>query len=132
LPAEQLPELRRALVDTTKLHWINALSCCEESLPQNVLCLEHKTLLEKGTVPGFSYETLVPKCCSLQHLAPSIMRQILNMGIGTGFATRPKKGGLWKLLAGPLFRLLEKKNVEEDEVDRLQYNLKFKDVLESS
>jgi hypothetical protein len=109
---------------------MNALSSCEEPLPKNILCLEHKTPLEKGTVPGFSYETLVPKCCSLQHLTPNIMKQILNMGIGTNFTSRPKKGGLGRLLAGPLFRLFEKKNAE-DEVDRLQYNFKFKEVLES-
>jgi hypothetical protein len=131
IPAEQLPELRRVLEDTTKTHWINALSICEGFVTPQILCLEHQTPLEKGTVPGYSYETLVPKCCSLQHLSPNIMKQILSLGLGTNFATRPKKGGIGRFLAAPIFRLFEKKNpAAEDDIDRLQYNFKFKEVLE--
>jgi hypothetical protein len=130
LPAEQFPELRRVLEDTTKIHWMNALSICEGFVTPQILCLEHQIPLEKGTVPGYSYETLVPKCCSLQHLPPNIMKQIISLGVGTNFVARSKKGGIGRFLAAPIFRLFEKKNPVEDDIDRLQYNFKFKEVLE--
>jgi len=130
-PAEHFPELRRCLVDATKIHWINVLSKCEEHIGANahVLCLEHQTPLEKGIISGFSYEALVPKCCSLQHLTPSTMKQILNLILGINPTVRPKKGGIGRFLAGPIFHLFAKK-AEEDEIDRLQYNVKFKNILE--
>ncbi|MDR0516530.1 MAG: hypothetical protein LBH25_05735 [Fibromonadaceae bacterium] len=130
LPAEQLPELRRALLNTTKVHWIRVLRNCKESEGE-VLCMEHKEPLEKGTVPGFSFESLVPKCCSLQHLTPSVMEKILNLGLGDqSISSHRKKGGIARLLGSPFFRLWEKFHpVIEDEIDCLQYNFKFKDVL---
>jgi hypothetical protein len=134
LPAEQFPELRRTLLDTTKIHWINVLDKTAKIDFGDVRCLEHGEPLVKGLVPGFSYEALVPNCCSLQHLTPGIMRQIIDLGAGTSkFSKPPQKGGLARLLAAPLFYLWEKRNpAAEDEIDRLQYNSKFKAVLEGS
>jgi len=132
LPAEQIPELRRVLVNTTKIHFIRVLEKHIKSYDKEILCMVHKVPLEKGEVPGFSYESLVPKCCSLQHLAPSVMVKVLKLGLDISeYEKRDRKGGLARFFGGFLFRLWEKHHpVEEDDIDRLQYNFKFKGVLE--
>jgi len=136
LPAEQLPELRRSLEKTTKIHWIRVLSAhdAKNESSENILCMEHGGALERGEIPGFSFESLVPKCCSLQHLTPSVMVKILEMGLGSEQGKkRESKTGFGRLFGGFIFRLWEKRHpTVEDEIDRLQYNCKFKAVLEGS
>jgi len=135
LPAEQLPELRRSLERTTKVHWIRVLSASDakNESGENLLCIEHGVPLEQGEVPGFDFKSLVPKCCSLQHITPSLMIKILEMGLGAEQGRRREsKASIGKLLGGfIIFRLWEKRHPKvEDEIDRLQYNCKFKAVLE--
>jgi len=103
-----------------------------DSAPVN--CLEHGTPLEKGTIPDYSFEGLVPKCCDLQHLPPSLMVKILELGLDSprmpGSGSRAKINPVSRLLGGIVFYFWEKRQKKvEDGLDRLQYNLKFKDVL---
>jgi hypothetical protein len=140
LPASQFGALRREVIDPTKGAWIRRLQTVNaEHLAQH--CLEHKQPLVSGTIPGYSFEGLVPACCDLQHLPPPLMIKILDMGLGapsvptTGMrglngARRSKINGVSRFLGGFVFHFWEKrqKNVD-DGLDSLQYNFKFKDVL---
>ncbi|MDR2583076.1 MAG: hypothetical protein LBC75_06315 [Fibromonadaceae bacterium] len=140
LPATQFGALRREVQDSTKGAWIRKLkTVTKENLASN--CLEHKQPLVSGTIPGYSFEGLVPTCCDLQHIPPPLMIKILEMGIGApnvptrsmgGIAgsRHSKSNGLSRFLGGFVFHFWEKrqKNVE-DGIDRLQYSFKFKEVL---
>jgi len=133
LPASQFGALRREVLDSTKGAWIRKLQTATgEHSALN--CMEHKQPLVPGTIPGYSFEGLVPTCCDLQHIPPSLMIKILDMGIGGSFVVskRPQKkiNGLSRFLGGLVFHFWEKKQKNvEDGLDRLQYNFKFKDVL---
>jgi len=137
LPASQFGALRREVLDSTKWAWIRKLKTVASSLSETEMsginCLEHKQPLISGTIPGYSFEGLVPTCCDLQHIPPPLMLKILDMGIGGGFVVsrrHQKVNGLSRFLGGFFFRFWEKrqKNVE-DGLDRLQYSFKFKAVL---
>jgi hypothetical protein len=137
LPAAQFPALRRELNDATKAMWIKKLQAAAD-VPVSK-CLEHDVPLEHGIIPNFSFEGLVPVCCNLQHLQPSLMVKILEMTMGSS-ATGLGLGGLGvskrklnpvsEFLGGIMLRFFEKKQKNTDDgLDRLQYNFKFKDVL---
>jgi len=141
LPANQFGALRREVQDATKGAWIRKLkTATAEYSAQH--CLEHNQPLVSGTIPGYSFEGLVPTCCDLQHIPPLLMIKILEMGLGApnvptrsmggGLAgrRRSKAEGVSRFLGGFIFRFWEKrqKNVE-DGIDRLQYSFKFKGVL---
>jgi len=132
LPANQFGALRREVLDSTKGAWIRKLQtvATEHSASQ---CLEHKQPLVSGTIPGYSFEGLVPTCCDLQHIPPPLMLKILEMGIGGSFVTTrhsKKVNGLSRFLGGIVFHFWEKKQKNvEDGLDRLQYNFKFKNIL---
>jgi hypothetical protein len=108
------------------------LCACKGAFEQkeSLLCLEHGKPLKKGEVPGFSFECFVPECCGLLHLSPSTMEQILGPLQNNPSAKSSKGNGFAKLLGSLLFRFLEKKHQEEDGIDRLQYDTKFRPVLE--
>jgi hypothetical protein len=140
LPASQFGALRREIIDPTKSAWIRQLQTVTTEYSA-LHCLEHKQPLVSGTIPGYSFEGLVPACCDLQHLPPPLMIKILEMGLGAPSVPvagrgglvgvqRSKTNGLSRFLGGFVFSFWEKrqKNVE-DGLDRLQYNFKFKDVL---
>ena len=142
LPASQFGALRREVLDSTKGAWIRKLQTVTRSLSgaemsgaemSGINCLEHNQPLISGTIPGYSFEGLVPTCCDLQHIPPPLMLKILDMGIGGAFAVtrRPKKiNGLSRFLGGIVFHFWEKKQKNvEDGLDRLQYSFKFKGVL---
>jgi len=141
LPAAQFPALRRDVDKATKGAWLRrlhaALQATHSDSPSAINCIEHGSPLENGAIPDYSYEGLVPKCCSLQHLPPSLMVKILELGLdspripGTGGgASRSKINPVSKFLGGIVFYFWDKKQKKvEDGLDRLQYNLKFKDVL---
>jgi len=136
LPANQFGALRREVQDSTKGAWIRKLKTVASSLSEagmsGINCLEHNQPLVSGTIPGYSFEGLVPTCCDLQHIPPPLMIKILDMGIGGAFVVskRQKINGLSRFLGGIVFHFWEKrqKNVE-DGLDRLQYSFKFKAVL---
>ncbi|GBU24370.1 hypothetical protein R83H12_01000 [Fibrobacteria bacterium R8-3-H12] len=132
LPASQFGALRRDVLDPTKGAWMRKLQTVGAG-HSALHCLEHKQPLVSGTIPGYSFEGLVPTCCDLQHIPPFLMIKILEMGIGGRFvATRrsQKVNGLSRFLGGLVFHFWEKrqKNVE-DGIDRLQYSFKFRGVL---
>jgi len=131
LPASQFGALRREVMDSTKGAWIRKLkTATAEYSAQN--CLEHKQPLVSGTIPGYSFEGLVPTCCDLQHIPPPLMIKILEMGLGGSFTASKKSkiNPVAKLLGGIVFYFWEKKQKKvEDGIDRLQYSFKFKGVL---
>jgi len=135
LPAAQLPALRRDVDKATKGAWLRRLqTVTEEHSAQN--CLEHNQPLVQGTIPGYSFEGSVPSCCDLLHLPPSLMVKILEIGlhapnvVGKSGVSRAKINPVSKFLGGIVFYFWEKKQKNvEDGLDRLQYNLKFRDVL---
>jgi len=139
LPASQFAVLRRDINDSTKGVWIRKLQSIEAS-PRNCsdappVCLEHGVPLVKGVVPNYGFGNLVPECCDLQHLPPSLMIKILKLGIEagmgglTGFSKR-KINPVSEFLGGIVFRLWEKRQKNTDDgLDHLQYNLRFKEVL---
>ncbi len=133
LPASQFGALRREVLDSTKGAWIRKLKTVATKEYSALQCLEHKQPLVSGTIPGYSFEGLVPACCDLQHIPPPLMIKILEMGIGGSFAVskRPQKiNGLSRFLGGIVFHFWEKKQKNvEDGLDRLQYSFKFKAVL---
>ncbi|MDR1812604.1 MAG: hypothetical protein LBQ87_07240 [Candidatus Fibromonas sp.] len=133
LPATQFAELRRKTDDATKGAWIRKLNATEAVFCSDPVCLEHKVPLITGTIPEYSFEGLIPTCCNLQHIPPSLMVKILGLGIGAGFgASRSKRkiNPVSEFLGGIVFYFWKKKQKNvEDGLDRLQYNYKFKDVL---
>ncbi len=146
LPANQFGALRREVQDSTKGAWIRKLKTVaplNEAEMSGINCLEHNQPLVSGTIPGYSFEGLIPTCCDLQHIPPALMIKILDMGIGApnlparsmggglvGGRRRSKAEGLSRFLGGFLFRFWEKKQKNvEDGLDRLQYSFKFKNVL---
>jgi len=139
LPAAQFPALRRDVDKATKGAWIRRLNAALQAAPENISsvqvnCIEHGTPLERGTIKDYSFEGLVPKCCDLQHLPPSLMVKILELGLDSprmpGSASRSKINPVSQFLGGIVFYFWEKKQKKiDDGLDRLQYNLKFKDVL---
>jgi len=136
LPANQFGALRREVLDSTKGAWIRKLKTVASSLSEaeksGINCLEHNQPLVSGTIPGYSFEGLVPTCCDLQHIPPPLMIKILDMGIGGAFVVskRPKINGISRFLGGIVFHFWEKKQKNvEDGIDRLQYSFKFKAVL---
>jgi len=131
LPASQFGALRREIIDSTKGAWIRKLQTVTTGYSA-LHCLEHKQPLVSGTIPGYSFEGLVPTCCNLQHIPPPLMLKILEMGIGGSFvaARHQKINGLSRFLGGLVFHFWEKKQKKvEDGLDRLQYSFKFKAVL---
>jgi hypothetical protein len=137
LPAGQFGALRREVLDSTKGAWIRKLKTIPSSLSgaemSGINCLEHNQPLVPGTIPGYSFEGLVPACCDLQHIPPPLMLKILDMGIGGSFFVSRRKqkiNGLSRFLGGFVFHFWEKKQKNvEDGLDRLQYSFKFKAVL---
>ena len=138
LPASQFPALRRDVDKATKGAWIRRLKAALQAAPgenlSSVNCLEHGVPLESGIIPNYSFEGLVPKCCDLQHLPPSLLVKILELGLNSprmpGSASRAKINPVSQFLGGIVFYFWEKKQKKiDDGLDRLQYNLKFKDVL---
>jgi hypothetical protein len=143
LPAAQFPALRRDVAKATKGAWIRRLKVALQATPSESLnsvpinCLEHGAPLENGTIPDYSFEGPVPKCCDLQHLPPSLAVKILELGLDSPRipgsmlgASSSKINPVSKFLGGIVFYFWEKrqKNID-DGLDRLQYNFKFKDVL---
>ena len=137
LPASQFGALRREVLDATKRAWMRKLKTIPSSLSEaemsGINCLEHNQPLISGTIPGYSFEGLIPTCCDLQHIPPPLMIKILDMGIGGSFVVsrhQKKINGLSRFLGSLVFHFWEKrqKNVE-DGIDRLQYSFKFKGVL---
>jgi hypothetical protein len=116
--------------NATKGAWIRRLQtvATEHSA---LHCLEHKQPLIHGTIPGYSFEGLVPTCCDLQHLPPSLMIKVLELGSWVApSASKSKINPVSEFLGGIVFYFWEKKQKKmEDGLDRLQYNFKFKDVL---
>jgi len=140
LPATQFPALRRDVAKATKGAWIRRLNAALHATPESlnssalINCLEHGASLEHGTIPNYSFEGLVPKCCDLQHLPSSLMVKILKLGLDApnipSGASRSKINPVSQFLGGVVFYFWEKKQKKiDDGLDRLQYNLKFKDVL---
>jgi hypothetical protein len=139
LPASQFAALRRDINDSTKGAWVRKLQNINpETVPgpdTPPVCLEHGSPLVDGIIPNYGFNGLVPACCDLQHLPPSLMIKILEIGIEAGiggltsFSSR-KMNPISEFLGGIIFRFWQKrqKNVD-DGLDRLQYNFKFKDVL---
>ncbi|MCL2101504.1 MAG: hypothetical protein FWH22_07310 [Fibromonadales bacterium] len=139
LPAAQFAALRRELNDSTKKMWVKklaqAIPCDSPSAP--LKCLEHNVPLAHGEIPNYSFEGLVPSCCDLQHLPPSLMAKILEMGIGSSVTSicglgvsRRKPNPVSEFLGGIVFRFWERSQKNTDDgLDRLQYNFKFKDIL---
>jgi hypothetical protein len=132
LLAEHVPQIRRVLEHATKVHWARVLSACKGAFEQkeSVLCLEHGKPAKKGEVPGFSFECFVPECCGLLHLSPGAMESILGPLQGNSSKKSSKGNGFAKFLGSFLFFILEKKHPEEDGIDLLQYDTKFRPVLE--
>jgi hypothetical protein len=93
--------------------------------------MEHKQPLVSGTIPGYSFEGLVPACCNLQHIPPPLMIKILEMGLGATFrASKSKINPVAQFLGGIVFYFWEKRQKKvEDGLDRLQYSFKFKEAL---
>jgi hypothetical protein len=113
----------------TKGAWIRRLqNVSSEHSPLH--CLEHEQPLVSGTIPGYSFEGLVPTCCDLQHLPPSLTVKILEQGLWVPSISKSKINPVSRLLGGIVFYFWEKKQKKiDDGLDRLQYNFKFKDVL---
>jgi len=131
LPASQFGALRREIMDPTKEAWIRRLQTKTAEYSE-LRCLEHQQPLVSGTIPGYSFEGLVPTCCDLQHIPPTLMIKILKMGLGTAFSASKKSkiNPVAKLLGGIVFYFWEKRQKKvEDDIDRLQYIYKFKNVL---
>lgn len=137
LAEEHIPEFRRTLFDTTKTYYMKSLKQAPE-VSDAEYCLDHNKPLENSIVAGFGFEALKPKCCSILHLKPSIMEKIISAGFGTYNIKRTQTkrnfvDSLARIFGGVFFAIWKKKNpVVEDEVDRLQYNMKFKKVLEAN
>jgi len=132
LPATQFPALRRGVNDPAKGAWVRKLKTVAD-IPATPKCLKHGVPLINGTIPDYSFEGLIPTCCDLQHIQPSLMVKILELGIGAGFDVRRSKrkiNPVSAFLGGIVFHFWKKgqKNVD-DGLDRLQYNFKFKNVL---
>jgi len=134
LPASQFAALRRDINDSTKGAWIRKLQSiktAQHSCSDAPVCLEHGVPLINGTIPNCSFGGLVPDCCDLQHLPPSLMIKILELGMGslTGISRR-EINPVSEFLGGIVFRFWEKRQKKiDDGLDRLQYNFKFRDVL---
>ena len=80
----------------------------------------------------------MPTCCDLQHLPPSLMKFVLQYGLGGSAATlgagfgrsKPMPANpLAKFLGKIVFFLFEKKKKVDDGFERLQYESKFQGVL---
>jgi hypothetical protein len=130
LPASQFGALRREVMDSTKGAWIRRLQTVTWGYSA-LHCLEHKQPLVSGTIPGYSFEGLVPACCNLQHIPPPLMIKILEMGLGATFrASKSKINPVAQFLGGIVFYFWEKRQKKvEDGLDRLQYSFKFKEAL---
>ena len=107
-------------------------------VPTEAVCLDHNTPLVPGTIPGYSFQGLVPTCCDLQHLPASLMAMILQfslggsgIGMGGNFGrSKPRPANpLAKFLGKIAFFLWEKKKKADDGLERLQYESKFQGVL---
>ena len=139
MPASQFSALRNVLNDTTKSAWIRKLTAMVPAeVSADVACLDHNTPLVSGTIPGYSFQGLVPTCCDLQHLPPSLMATVLqyslggaSLGLGGGFGrSKPRMANpLAKFLGKIAFFLFEKKKKPDDGLERLQYESKFQSVL---
>jgi hypothetical protein len=130
LPASQFGALRREVMDSTKGAWIRRLQTVTGGYSA-LHCMEHKQPLVSGTIPGYSFEGLVPACCNLQHIPPPLMIKILEMGLGATFrASKSKINPVAQFLGGIVFYffVIRQKKVE-DGLDRLQYSFKFKEAL---
>jgi len=130
LPDNQFGALRREVMDPTKKAWIRKLQTMTAEYSE-LNCLEHKQPLVFGEIPGYSFEGLVPTCCNLQHIPPSLMIKILEMGLGsTSRASKLNINPVAKFLGGIVFYFWEKRQKKvEDSFERLQYDFKFKGVL---
>ncbi|MCL2283159.1 MAG: hypothetical protein FWC26_07565 [Fibromonadales bacterium] len=138
IPASQFATLRSVLSDTTKAAWMRKLNTVgADPNITNANCLDHGTPLAAGTVPGYSFQGVVPACCDLQHLPPSLMATILQLSLGGSPGISMGHFGISKTKPNPiagflgniLFGLFEKRKKVDDGLERLQYESKFKGVL---
>lgn len=144
--AQRFAAINRDLERYTRLKWLEILKVKSVNWSGNKepKCLIHGQPLKEGTIPDYGFKGYVADCCDYMHLSPASMIEILNVGIEheTKYRLSGKyssSGGgivqaITTVLAFPFFWLyktfLDDDLEEEDLFDSMQYNHRFKDILD--
>jgi hypothetical protein len=135
--ARQFGAVRRDLDSVTRRKWADQLieSAKTFCLPQGPIpCIDHGEPLQQGTLPDVSIPGLVAPCCSVLHLPPQVMLELLERSLkasAPSFTSKHKKPSLWQDLAGFFFKRVVKDSAPVDDgLAGAMWDIKLKTVFE--
>lgn len=135
-PSDKTMAFRREVVDETRSRWLSALERRRGDWVESgegVRCIDHGRELVDGKLPDYGLPGKVATCCEMFQLPASTMYTLLQRMGGSPAAERVSKKhhfAIIVLFSKIVDKLLGTGDSDDDSLDALQYNLKFKDVLE--
>ncbi len=138
-PSDKTMAFRREVFDKTRVLWLNALENRKEDWvepDENTCCIDHGEKLVDGKLPDYGIPGKVAICCNMFQIPASTMAVLLRRMIGSPsdgmlLSTQKKEHfGFVVFLTKIVDKILGSGDPEEDAFEFIQYNLKFKNILE--
>lgn len=139
-PSDKTMAFRREVFDKTRAMWLLALERRQGDWvepDESAGCIDHGVKLVSGNLPDYGFPGKVATCCNMFQLPASLMAKILRRMSGTlsdGMLVSAKKKHHFAFIV-LLSRLVDKifgsGDAEDDSFEAIQYNLKFKEILEN-
>ena len=140
-PSDKTMAFRREIYDKTRVLWLQKL---EERRAdwieptENTSCIDHGEKLVDGKLPDYGIAGKVATCCNMFQLPASTMATLLRRMVaspsdGLLLSKKPKHHFAFIVQLGKIVdKTFGTASPEEDPFESMQYEMKFKDIFETS
>ena len=139
-PSDKTMAFRREVFDKTRTMWLLALEKRKADWVEpgeSACCIDHGERLVSGNLPDYGFPGKVATCCNMFQLPASTMAKILRQMSGSPsdemlVSSRKKHHFAFIVLLSKLVdKIFGSGDAEDDSFEAIQYNLKFKEILEN-
>ncbi len=137
-PSDKTMAFRREVFDKTRAMWLLALEKRKADWvepDESARCIDHGERLVPGNLPDYGIPGKVAVCCNMFQLPASTMAKILRRMAPSDemFVSSKKKHhfAFIVLLSKLVDKIFGSGDAEDDSFEAIQYNLKFKEILEN-
>lgn len=139
-PSDKTMAFRREVFDKTRAMWLLALEKRKADWVEpgeSACCIDHGERLVSGNLPDYGFPGKVATCCNMFQLPASTMAKILRRMSGSPsdemlVSSRKKHHFAFIVLLSKLVdKIFGSGDTEDDSFEAIQYNLKFKEILEN-
>jgi hypothetical protein len=133
-PAKHFGAIRGSIDAESRRLWAESLAISAQSfqMPAGpVNCMDHGQPLQEGTLPDVVVPGLVASCCSMLHLPPQLMHDLLARGLKVKEVRKDLKSdeGAWRKVISFLFGWMDSKDrIVDDGLDGALWALKLKPI----